>query len=67
MAKMSNAGTLDWVEPCTTQAAQKLNLEITAWKQGEQLAVFFGVSPPPRDHANWKERRRIREAFRFAD
>jgi hypothetical protein len=65
--KTEYSGTLDWVEPFKTLEPQKLNLEIAVWKHGERPALFFGVSPKARDHANWTELRRIRETFRFED
>lgn len=56
-------GTLEWVEPFRTKAAQTLNFEVHLWKNGERPVLYFAVSPQKTNHAIWDEMRKYRAAF----
>jgi len=56
-------GTLEWVEPFKTKAAQTLNFEIHLWKNGERPVLYFAVSPQKTDHAIWEEMQKYRALF----
>ena len=58
-------GTLAWVEPFQTRAAQTLNFEIHLWNRGERPVFYFAVSPQPTDHAIWDDLRNYRALFRL--
>lgn len=56
-------GSLDWVEPFQTKAAQTLNFEIHLWENGERPVLYFTVSPQKTDHPIWAEMRKHRALF----
>ena len=61
--------TLDWIEPFATAKAQKLHLEIHAWKDAgrKRSYVFFCASPQATGQPIRKKLREIRKAFRISD
>jgi len=56
-------GTLDWVEPFTTQKPQRLNLEIRTWVADERNFIFACVSPQARDKPIWTQLHAIRDGY----